>query len=100
VSISIAVRQYPNRVQGREGDCERREGAARTRKRCALKDSVSYVQGLTTVAPQKTAKEDHAVLCRTPPPSPWFAVVLQGPAHPLKGPHGLCTVPNVFWGLY
>ena len=50
----------------RKGDCERREGVAKTRKRCAFKDSVPYMPGLTTVS-EKKAKQDHVVLVGTLP---------------------------------
>jgi len=41
---------------------------ARTRKRCAFKDSVSYAPGLSTVSAKKRAKIDLVVFCRTTPP--------------------------------
>jgi len=80
----------------RKGDCERREGAARTRKRCAFKDSVSYVPALTTISAKTKipAKKTTWFLSTPPPPPTWFDVVLQGT--PLIEPRGLCTVPNKY----
>jgi len=81
--------------------CEQRGWAARTRKSCAFKDSVSYVSGITTVSAYGNSKKRPRVpfcFCRTPPPTPsspsWFDVVLHGDHLPLSGPRGLCTVPN------
>jgi len=68
----------------RQHDCERRKGAAKTRKRCAFKNSsVSYVAGLTTVAKKQPKK----TTCFFDPP---FL---------LNGPRGLFTVLKVLPGI-
>jgi len=74
----------------RKGDCERREWAARTRKRCAFKDSVSYVPALTTVPAKKQPKK---TTCFLDPPHRGLTWFYKEPPSPLNGTLGLCTVP-------
>jgi len=78
----------------RKCDYERREGAARTWKRCAFKDSVSCKPGLTTprFKPNNSQKRSRVFLFDPPPKKKWFDVALQGtpPPTPLTD-HVVCV---------
>jgi len=92
------VNNNVNRGGERKGDCERREGAARTRKRCAFKDSASLMCRLSPRFQAKTktnknSQKDHVVFVG-PLPRRGLMWLYTIPPSPLNGPRGLCTVPN------
>ena len=61
----------------RKGDCERKEGATRTRKICAF--CAGYNHGFRK---KNNSQKDNVVFVGPPPPPTWFDVVLQGTSPP------------------
>ena len=86
----MLISQYRLWTAKEKATANEREGAARTRKRCAFKDSVSYVPGFTTVSEKKNSQRRPCdFMSDLPPPHlslTWFHKDL-----PLNGPYMVCV---------
>jgi len=85
VAVSIADGE-------RKGDCERKEGAARTRKRCAFKDSCFLCAGSHH---DLRKKKFTWFFVGFPLPHRGLTWFYNKRPYPFNGACGLCTIPNV-----